>query len=527
MTAPLTPELELGDLQGGVLSAYGKRGYPIGRYILFHAPDGVAGRRFVEALRPHVTTARRWDRPGKPTKALNKQAQPDCTLNIAFTFWGLVALGVPTRTLRGLPDEFIDGMAARARVLGDDIGSNCVDFWDEVWKPGEPGKRVHFLVMLNTRADDNGVALPALAARTEFVLNAARECGVRLLDGHGGPDPRWQDLSAVFAEYGGKKVPTRLEHFGFADAIGDPVFEGQYPDREELARSVGQGAVDGAGNWRPLAPGEFILGWPDEAQEVAGAAMPLDFSRNGTFFAYRKLHEDVAAWDAWIAATAARLAQVWGISDLAAAADLLKAKMAGRWPDGVPLVLAPTPEARDEFNRKFTLESPEWVRAVSNFVYAGDPKGERCPFGSHLRRANPRDMLDPLGDLPDRNKRAGSVLNNRRRILRRGLPYDDGGDNRKGIVFLAHCTSLFRQFEFVQQQWMNYGLDFEAGNQTCPIIGPHGDDARFVVPSAEPGKPPFVAADLKQFVSTRGGDYFFTPSLTALRMIGQGTVDPT
>ena len=42
-----------------------------------------------------------------------------------------------------------------------------------------------------------------------------------------------------------------------------------------------------------LKAGEFLLGYPDEAQEIAGAAMPLDFSRNGTFMAYRKLHQNV------------------------------------------------------------------------------------------------------------------------------------------------------------------------------------------------------------------------------------------
>lgn len=530
MTGPTHQELELSDLQGGVLSAYGKLGYPIGRYILFHVDKAANGRKFVEALRAHVTTARRWKRAkDKLVEPKNMQQRPACTLNIAFTFWGLAALGVSTRTLRGMPDEFIDGMAKRARVLGDDIGANCEANWDDVWRTGDEKKRVHILVMLNAQSDDQGRPLPELDSRTGLVLEAAQSCGVKLLEGHRGPDPRWQDLTAIFMPHEGKRVPTRFEHFGFADAIGDPVFEGQYPGGEERERCVGQGAVDGRGKWRPLAPGEFILGWPDEAQEVAGAAMPLDFSRNGTFFAYRKLHEDVEAWDRWIATAAAQMGALWEIANPADAADLLMAKMAGRWPDGVPLVLAPTPAERDAFNAKYRPGSPEWIAAIVNFTYAVDPRGERCPFGSHLRRANPRDMLDPRGDLPDTKKHGGSVLNNRRRILRRGLPYGhkDSKEKEHGIVFLAHCASLFRQFEFVQQQWMNYGLDFEAGNQTCPIIGPHGADARFVVPSADPGKPPFVAAGLRQFVSTRGGDYFFTPSMTALRMIGQGTVDPT
>ena len=41
------------------------------------------------------------------------------------------------------------------------------------------------------------------------------------------------------------------------------------------------------------------------------------------------------------------------------------------------------------------------------------------------------------------------------------------------------------------------------------------------------GKPPYVMSRLKTFVETRGGDYFFIPSLTALRMIAMGIVDPT
>jgi hypothetical protein len=100
---------------------------------------------------------------------------------------------------------------------------------------------------------------------------------------------------------------------------------------------------------------------------------------------------------------------------------------------------------------------------------------------------------------------------------------------------LVLCASLFRQFEFVQQQWINYGLDAGAGNDTCPIVGNHslgggadGPKAKFVIPSdPETNYPPFIVEGIPQFVETRGGDYFFIPSMTALRMIGMGVVDPT
>jgi Dyp-type peroxidase family len=528
-TAPIRTELELGDLQGGILSAYGKMGFPKARYLLFHVDRSAAGRAFVEALRPKVTTALRWPSSKGISTGAVEVPRPDCTLNLAFTFWGLYALGVPTRTLRGMPDEFVDGMALRAPMLGDDILDNTPANWDPVWQPER--EKPHILVMLNAKVDAAGHALPALDAMTAMVLKAAAatDGAVRLLEGHAGPDPRWQELSAIFADApDGTRRALPTEHFGFVDAIGDPVFEGQYPGREEDLRAVGQGAMDGEGQWRPLATGEFILGWPDEAQEVAGAAMPLDFSRNGSFFAYRKLHQHVERWDQWVAERAKGLAATWEIADLAEAEALLKAKMCGRWPDGVPLLLAPTEADRQAFNARLKPGSPEWLAAITHFDYCDDVDGAKCPVTSHMRRANTRDMLDPLWDQP-KKARMGSALNNRRRILRRGLPYGDRAapDHDHGIVLLAHCANLFRQFEFVQQQWMNYGLDFNAGNDSCPVVGAHSPGARFVIAAPDASKPPFIASGLPQFVSTRGGDYFFAPSMTALRMIGQGVVDPT
>jgi deferrochelatase/peroxidase EfeB len=132
----------------------------------------------------------------------------------------------------------------------------------------------------------------------------------------------------------------------------------------------------------------------------------------------------------------------------------------------------------------------------------------------------------------------GSVLNNRRRILRRGLPYGDSSpgvsdEAEHGIVMLVVCANLFRQFEFVQQQWINYGLDSNAGNDTDPLVGnhatgDHGPKAKFVIASdPKTGRPPFIVEGIPQFVETRGGEYFFVPSMTALRMIGMGTIDPT
>jgi len=250
---------------------------------------------------------------------------------------------------------------------------------------------------------------------------------------------------------------------------------------------------------------------------------------------------------AFIADAAERFGAIFGVENPEDAQQTLMAKMAGRWSDGVPVSLAPTVETWRQFNAQYPEVDPRTdpvgaaarERALADFTYHDDPGGAKCPVSSHMRRVNTRDSLDPTSASADPTKRSGSVLNNRRRILRRGLPYGDSSPNASdsdehGIVMLAVCSSLFRQFEFVQQQWINYGLDARVGNDTCPIVGNHsaggeqGPKAKFVIP-ADPasGRPPFIVEGIPQFVETRGGEYFFTPSMTALRMIGMGVVDPT
>jgi Dyp-type peroxidase family len=539
--------LDLADIQGNILTAYGKQGFPKGRFMLFHVDRGELGRKFVTGILPMITTALRWPSAHDiPTGAV-PVPRPDVTVNIAFTWYGLLALGIPIRTLRGMPDEFIDGMAGRAAMLGDDFnGPDWKHSWDEVWinsgrDNGTHPDTVHILVTLNAQMNPDGSAVAALETKTrEIEVLRLKTGGVRLLSGHnreGQPRRQFQDLSAILERgSGGSVTASPKEHFGFTDGIGDPVFEGQYPDGYEQAFQEGNGALDGKGNWRPLATGEFLLGYPNEAQETPSAAMPLAFSRNGTFMAYRKLHQNVAAFKTFLEETAKDFGAVTGIEGPADARETLMAKMAGRWPDGVPVSLAPDVAAWKQFNIDHPTSDPKArYAALTKVTFRDDPDGTKCPLTAHMRRVNTRDMMDPTG-------KNGSILNNRRRVLRRGLPYDDSahvalGTDERGIVMLVVCASLFRQFEFVQQQWINYGLDAHAGNDTCPIVGNHSDGtpggkngpkAKYVIPS-DPvsGTPPFIVEGIPQFVETRGGEYFFVPSMTALRMIGMGVVDPT
>jgi deferrochelatase/peroxidase EfeB len=147
---------------------------------------------------------------------------------------------------------------------------------------------------------------------------------------------------------------------------------------------------------------------------------------------------------------------------------------------------------------------------------------------------NTRDYLDPLNKPGAKNEDASTQLNKRRRILRRGLPYGPSSfghsndETEQGVAFMIICANIFRQFEFVQQQWIQYGLDFNVGNNTCPLLGNHEHHKRHIIPGdPDAGGKPYIMNKLKTFVETRGGDYFFIPSLTALRMMAMGIVDPT
>ncbi len=574
----MTRRLDLADIQGNIVHAYGKKNFPVARYFFLHIEasgaegpkEGEKGRRFVDAVRHRITTATEWDKnikPGEPG------GPPKVTLNIAFTFYGLLALNLPTRTLKSMPPEFIDGMKARAHILGDRNQEPPVSEaepswdanWDPIWKNNVPqtDSSVHIWISMNAHVEPGtDQPVPELEEQTKWLVGLCKEIGgIRILaqngkvNDDGDHSQYYQAASVIFEKVDGLgKIPTPKEHFGFSDGIGNPVFEGQFTPEIQKKRVLGRGKwmppkqgkwASPEEGWQPLATGEFLLGHPDEGQEDPPAARPDEFMRNGSFMVYRKLHQNVGSFNEYMATEAKKFAKVMGM-DAAEAEVTLKAKLVGRWPDGVPLSRAGTHEewrdvvaerGLEDTDPKTRLGNLQEYRAsdhITSFKYGDDIRGFKCPSGSHLRRVNTRDYLDPTNDPDETNPNATTQLNKRRRILRRGLPYGDKpagqqtDKTEQGIAFMVICASIFRQFEFVQQQWIQYGLDFNQGNNTCPLLGNHSKHKRHTIPS-DPAtkKPPYICDNLPQFVETRGGDYFFIPSVTALWLIAQGIIDPT
>ncbi|MEP6690182.1 MAG: dyp-type peroxidase [Gemmatimonadaceae bacterium] len=479
--------LDLSDIQSFVLYPVG---FPYARFSFFHVGDSLGGRAFVGALAELVSNASLPEfRDGKPVPKPRE-------VSVAFTYRGLAALGVPDHSLHSFPHDFTQGMRARARELLVDRGASDPDGWEAVWRE----EQVH--VWVAVQANDAG----ELARIQAALLEHARANGVELLG--------VQESGALVTRPGGDF--TSKEHFGYTDGIGDPDIAGS-----------GWPSIRGRGKWDeekkdwvPLAPGEFVLGYRDEAGELPRAPVPIGLARNGTFMVYRKLHQNVAAFRRFLANEG---------EQFDGGPEFLAAKLMGRWRNGTPLIAAPDPPPVGAPLPEVAAE------ALADFRYGEDKEGGRCPMGAHIRRANPRDSLGFHG-----------VLVDQRRIVRRGVPYgpwipeetpleeverldhfDATEPSRHGVIFMALNASIERQFEFVQREWMNYGNDFRQGNDRDPITGARDGHDRMVIQghAGAEVRAPHVCRGLEQFAVTRGGAYFFIPGLTALRLIADGRLE--
>jgi Dyp-type peroxidase family len=444
--------IDLADIQGNVLRGYTM---PAAAYLFLRVVDVPLACDLMQRMLPQVVTAAPWRSP------------PATALNVAFTFAGLSALGLPDAALASFPAVFREGMAARASRLGD-RGPSSPEHWEAGLGTGD----AHVLVTVYA------VDAEHLRAALAQVLAADTEHGVELVH-----------LQRAQALAGGR------DHFGFFDGIAQPAVAGS-----GVAPRPGDGQPDGAGGWRELATGEVLLGYGDEDGTLPAAPSP-PFERNGTFVVYRKLAMDVAAFRRYVSS-----------QSYPGGAAKLAAKIVGRWPDGTPLTVSPHgPDAS---------VSGDPAR-INDFSYADDGAGFRCPLGAHIRRANPRDSPGFFG----------GRLSNRHRIVRRGRAYgsplaagvvdDDGAD--RGLVFVCFQADIWRQFETIQALWVDDGDPFGLGRDKDFLIGePHGTEGKMTIQ----GHPPFFLKPQPRFVTMRGGEYLFQPSMSALRQLAEQCYRP-
>src|SRR5262245_52724556 len=340
-------------------------------------------------------------------------------VTVAFTFNGLRTLGVDEASLATLPEEFRQGMAARAEMLGD-TGANHPDHW----VGGLTSPDLHAIVILFER----DVAEPERCVQ-EHQKYAAQFPGVKALS--------TLDLEAT------PPFEYAHDHFGYRDRISQPEIEGM-----EITPTPGSGG--------PIKAGEFFLGYPDEDGDLL-LPQPEILSKNGSFLAYRQMEEHVGRFRDFL--------REHGGATLEGQ-ELIAAKLMGRWRSGAPLALAPT---KDD---PALATDPQ---RNNNFDYAkADPQGYATPLGSHIRRMNLRDT----GHYMNRRRiiRRGGTYGP-------PLPEGAAEDGvERGIAAFVGCASLIRQYEFAQNVWANDPRFHELQNERDPFIGTQDGSYDMTIP---------------------------------------------
>jgi deferrochelatase/peroxidase EfeB len=457
--------------------------------------------------------ARTWIAQASVSNAVTLDQPPPTVLQLAFTYEGLRALGVPAEVAEGFSTEFIVGLASdanRARRLGD-VGPNDPKRWQ--WGAGERVPHVAALLY----------ALPGHLADWQQAIESQCAAGFDVL------------ACLPTSDMGG------VEPFGFIDGISQP-----QPDwsRERPAIDETQLAYTNLG-----CLGEFLLGYPNEyglytprpllepRRDVRGmlpkaedAPDKKDLGRNGSYLVLRQLRQDVAGF--WQA-----LDRYAG-GESAVRAQLAEA-MVGRTLQGEPLVgLLHEAIAGDTGAPRPDLNA---------FTYRSDPEGVRCPLGAHIRRTNPRNADLPPGGARVLGRlerilgfsaaaRTLDLVASTRfhRLIRRGREYgakiapaqaltapQDGPES--GLQFMCLGASIERQFEFVQSAWVMSAKFNGLRDEADPLLGNRlpgfaeiPTDA-FSIPQTD-GPDRRITA-LPRFVTVLGGAYFFLPGLRALRFI--------
>jgi len=438
-------------------------------------------------------------------------------MTVAFGPCGLHRLGleggVDDNPLDTFPVAFRQGMGTpeRSRIL-DDTGPDGPSTWQ--W--GSPDKRVDAVIVCYAET-------PAvLKTETAAVKRQTTDAGMSLVSEL--PlmvkrEPKKDEAATLpaakdgdGARHGGKSERARAyEHFGFVDGVSQPIVRGT------------SRANRGAAPMHVIAPGEFLFGYRDEhgfypaspsveaAQDRTGILSqvrrnrqvpgqpppPRDFGRNGSFMVVRQFEQHVELFDDYCRKAAAQAAGETG--DATITPRWVAAKMLGRWQDGSSLVRNPNGRPGRGADNDFALG-------------AEDPQGHACPLGSHIRRSNPRDSL---GEDRETQIRIGK----RHRILRVGRTYekkDKGGKTEKGLLFICLNADIERQYEFIQQTWVSSSSFQGLVGEKDPTIGAREGGCRFSIPSWEKVT---VLKDMPQFVTTKGGGYFFMPSRSALRYL--------
>lgn len=425
--------------------------------LLTKPPGNRGGLVLLRVAQPALAVA--WLSTAPVQRDNEDGAQLTAWRQVALTLSGLKALGVPAARLERFPQAFKEGMAARAGLLGD-VRHNHPTHWALARHVNgidrfDPAN-AHVLVQLRFPAAEPGENFSAADDQR------LRELAQQLTVGTG---------LALMAVEPMRSNAADKEHFGFKDGISQPVLGGDQPSGTAWDDRV--------------KTGEVLLGFPTERDKgYAVPEQPDALLDRGSFLVVRKLRQHTGRFSRQIY----KQARATGLDQ-----ELVLAKLMGRWQDGR------------------ALAAPETTG--NDFNFAKDPQGSACPFHSHIRRTNPRDL-------------GGTAFSKSRmpRILRRGMSYgaplhpDAPDDEDRGLVFMAYNAHLAEQFEVVQRWVAGGNASGGYSGQADPLLAVvDGSAGPRLYPFEHAGKTYEIDLGPEPFVTLQWGAYFFVPSIAALK----------
>jgi len=457
---PLDPEDQdvapmLNELQGNILKWHGRE-YTAQIFLRFKEGAATAVKTFIKGFSEcSITSAAKQIKEGELYRT--EGIVGDLFGNFYLSARGYEYMGFTGNQVPQDP-RFLAGMKASQQELNDpDLGD-----WEE-WYRGD----IHAMILL---ADD---ILPALNRDLRRVLSQLREIA----------DVLTIERGSVLRN----NNEDPIEHFGYVDGISDPLF---------LKGDIEKADKSGRDKWDPLASLSLAL-VPDPNIS--------DDSAFGSYLVFRKLEQNVRGFEM----EKERLADALGLKgdDRERAGALV----VGRFEDGTPMTL-----------HEKAQDSP----GTNNFDYSEDD-GSRCPFHAHLRKTNPRGdsvARDRYGSRPAAEFEAERA----HRVVRRGIPYGKREVEPKdspaleelptggvGLLFMCFQSDIGNQFEFIQKSFSN-DPDFpKRGTGPDPLTGQGPSQAQDW--PVEWGQPATAQFDFQRFVTLKGGEYFFAPSISFLK----------
>lgn len=507
------PFLDASDIQGNILPGFNRSEQYL---VAFSCEDKQALQGALAALRPRLTTLataleHRDERKRAFLTGARRPRRGDLWLNLALGPGATDALGAGA--VRGLDQAFDTGM--RASITGDPTAAALADGTPNPanrnnWVVGSRARPVDLLLIF---AHDQDVAEEAepIIDQTAALLGAA---------------PNYREHGAL--------LPGGIEHFGFRDGVSQAGVRGNVRQdgiERPITTRYGVPSRDGIDYGKPgqplVWPGQFLTGQPNFAGDNPGLAPEFT---NGSFLVFRRLLQDVEAFERDTAVMARKLSEARGqpISP-----EELRARLVGRFRAGAAIMRHEQDpgkaEGPDEINYfAFGAELPSIVLSDGTAVVgsAADPdvlRGRRCPVWSHIRKVNPRDLGTDLGD-------ALQTLGFQ--MLRRGIPFGPlydrehpeaaGNKSERGLLFLSYQRFIENQFSTLNRRWMNNrdapqagGFDLLVGQDVLADSGLYGPKSGVFFgqsPVGDENGTPFDAPN--QWVRPTGGAFLFAPSIT-------------